>query len=262
MAIAIPCAKQSRRKIGPVMSAYLSHRRIVILMGFLIVVSGELLSRFVLDLGNPPLYLADPQIEYMLRPDQNVMRFGNQIKVNHWGMRSADFPQNKTNPEEIRILVIGDSVVNGGNEIGHEKLATVLLQNSLQATIGVPVTVGNVSAGSWGPGNWLAYIQRYGFFNADLVILLVNSGDYTDNPTYEPLDSNHPDTRPLLALEEVLFRYLPRYLPNFTDQTDNQPTGADPTEVSRGMSDLSHFLGLAKARGKVMIFFTPTRWSF
>jgi lysophospholipase L1-like esterase len=246
------------------MRTYLSHRKtIAVLTGIFLLVSVELLSRFVLGLGTPPLYVADPQIEYMLKPDQDVRRFGNHVLVNHWGMRSPDFPLRKTNPDEIRILVMGDSVINGGSEIDQALLSTSLLQERLQASLGRPVVIGNASAGSWGPGNWLAYVQRYGFFDADFVLLLVNSGDYADNPTYEPLDANHPDTQPLFALQEAVFRYLPRYLPTFTKATASQVTTVSPAEVARGRSDLGQFLALAKAGGgKVMVFHHPDRPEF
>jgi lysophospholipase L1-like esterase len=247
------------------MRTFLSHRKtIAALIGIFLLVSAELLSRFVLGLGTPPLYVADPQIEYMLKPDQNVRRFGNHILVNHWGMRSPDFPLHKTNPDEIRILVMGDSVINGGSVIDQALLSTSLLQKRLQASLGRPVVIGNASAGSWGPGNWLAYVQRYGFFDADLVLLLVNSGDYADNPTFAPLDANHPDTQPLFALQEAVFRYLPGYLPTLTKATANQVTTISPAEVARGRSDLGQFLSLAEAGStrKVMVFHHPDRPEF
>ncbi len=53
------------------------------------VAMAELFSRSILGLGDPPLYVADPQIEYMLLPEQDVLRFGNRILVNQWGMRTV-----------------------------------------------------------------------------------------------------------------------------------------------------------------------------
>jgi lysophospholipase L1-like esterase len=107
-------------------------------------------------------------------------------------------------------------------------------------------------------------VQRYGFFDADLVLLLVNSGDYADNPTFAPLGANHPDTQPLFALQEAVFRYLPRYLPTFTKATASQVTTVSPAEVARGRSDLGQFLSLSKADGtrKVMVFHHPDRPEF
>lgn len=227
----------------------------VLITIFIGIVSVELFARFALGLGDPPIYVADPQIEYMLKPDQNVRRFGNLIFVNHWGMRSHDFPARKANPDEIRILILGDSVINGGSQIDQALLSTTLLQKRLQASLGKPVVVGNASAGSWGPGNWLAYVRRYGFFEVDLVVLMVNSGDYADNPTFAPLDANHPDARPLMALQEAVFRYLPRFLPQYPPALAKPPATpaatVSPTEIARGMSDLRQFLTLAQSGGGV-----------
>ncbi|MGB2833333.1 MAG: hypothetical protein WBC07_10305 [Methylotenera sp.] len=247
------------------MHSFLSRRKVLVASIFLVVViSGELFCRQILGLGNPPLYVADSKIEYMMKTDQDVRRFGNHLLVNHWGMRSPDFPKHKKNPDEIRILIVGDSVVNGGNETDQELLATSLLQHRLQESFGRPVIVGNVSAGSWGPGNWLAYVQHYGFFDADLLVLVVNSGDFADNPTFEPLDSNHPTQTPILALQEAIFRYLPGYLPSFSKSTSGQVVSVSPVAAAQGMSDLRQFLKLSQADEgrKVLMFHHPYRTEF
>ena len=247
------------------MQAHRTYRKSVAIgLGVLVLVGVELVARLVLGLGDPPIYVADPQIEYMLKPDQDVMRFGSHVFVNHWGMRPPDFPLHKTKPDEIRVLIMGDSVINGGSEIDQGLLSTTLLQQNLQEKLGRPVVIGNASAGSWGPGNWLAYVQRYGFFDADLVVLLVNSGDYADNPTYAPLSANHPVSKPLLATQEAIFRYLPGYLPTFSSQPAAQVTTISPAEVAQGRTDLSQFLTLAKDNGarQVMVFHHPDRPEF
>ena len=222
-------------------SFIIGRKLFVLLLALAVIVSGELFCRVVLGLANPPLYVADPQIEYMMKPDQDVRRFGNHVFVNHWGMRSPEISQHKQNSDEIRVLIFGDSVVNGGSETDQSLLATTQMQQRLQATIGRPVVVGNISAGSWGPGNWLAYAKRYGFFDADILVLVVNSGDFADNPTFEPLKSSHPTQKPLFALQEAVFRYLPRYLPSF-DQFTNLPTNL-PTVVLKQLHKVIQIYG-------------------
>ena len=66
----------------------------------------------------------------MYKPDQDVMRFGKRFIINHYGMRSENFPA-KNVDKEIRLMVFGDSVVDGGNLTDHADLATTLLQNRL-----------------------------------------------------------------------------------------------------------------------------------
>lgn len=227
----------------------------------------ELACRGILGLGTPPLYEADAGFEYRLHPNQDLQRFGNHVFVNRWGMRAPDFEAHKAVAGELRVMVMGDSVVNGGSQIDQANLSTALLQARLQAELGGPVTVGNISAGSWGPGNWLAYAQRFGFFDADVVALVLGGGDQADNPSFAPLGINHPTQAPLLAIEEAVQRYLPRYLPEpLRTAWSSHPEGApapvqpDAQASARGLADLEAFLRLAVADGRsVVVLYHPDR---
>ena len=69
----------------------------------------------------------------------------------------------------------------------------------------------NASANSWGPRNELAYLAKFGNFNAQAVVLLINTDDlFATAPTSLPVgrDRNYPDSKPPLALIEVLQRYV------------------------------------------------------
>ncbi|SHI13589.1 GDSL-type esterase/lipase family protein [Desulfofustis glycolicus] len=195
----------------------------------------------------------------MFKPDQDVYRFGNRILINHYGMRTNPFTEISAN--EFRIMVFGDSVLNGGNLTDHDSLATTILQKKLTKETGKQVVVGNVSAGSWGPGNWLSYAKEYGFFDADVVILLISSHDFADNPTFQPLDkSTHPTSRPTLAVIEGITRYLPRYFQQFK-QSDNSNDigpllGNDFQNRSDiGLENLKEFLLLAQDKSQFVLVF-------
>lgn len=183
-------------------------------VGLLVLVGlAELAARAFLGLGDPVLYVADPQVEYMLRPDQDVTRLGHRIVVNRYGMRSRPMAEHKSDERELRILVMGDSVVNGGNRIDHSELATTRLEQQLERALGRPVQVGNVSAGSWGPANLLAWTRQFGFLDADAIVLVLSSHDASDVPTFAPLDPvAQPVTKPLSALVEGASNYLPKLL--------------------------------------------------
>ena len=253
----------THRRYGPTRSALWSALAVVAL---LLVAEG--VSRAWLGLGTPPLYEPDAGFEYRLRPDQDVHRFGNHVMVNRWGMRSPDFENTKGSADEFRVMVFGDSVVNGGSQIDQSNLSTSLLQTALQRHMNRPVTVGNISAGSWGPGNWLAYAQRFGFFGADVVVLVVGSGDHADNPSFAPLDADHPTQTPTLALQEAIERFLPRYLPEPLRGLVRAPS-ADPVpqtskmDSARGLADLKRFLQLAQSEGRnVVVMHHPDREEF
>ncbi|RAK09933.1 hypothetical protein ATI53_10619 [Salipiger aestuarii] len=201
----------------------------------------ELYARAGLGLGTPPLYVSDPEIEYMFAPDQDMMRFGNHQRFNHYGMRSDDTPPTK--PEgEYRVLAIGDSVLNGGSLTDQADLATTLLTKD-------GIRVLNASAGSWGPENMLAYVDRFGLFDADLVVVVLSSHDAADVPSFQPLNpGTHPQSAPLLALTEAAFRYLPRYLAHLSaggaavkgdvPPSETAPIAASALDAVRALSAL------------------------
>ena len=225
------------------------------------IVTGEIFARYALGLGTPPLSMTHPTIEYMYVPNQDLYRFGNHFITNQYGMRSAPFSKTKRN-NEFRILVFGDSVVNGGNLTDQSELATSLIQKKLVDAGYKNSIVGNISAGSWGPGNWLAYAREYGFFDADIIILVCSSHDYADNPTFEPLNPNtHPTQRPISALIEGIQRYfLPRYLPQLSSPQPTTETDLPSASVKEsggiiGISDLKNFLKLAKQQSPNVLVF-------
>lgn len=180
-----------------------------------LLITGEAFSRFVLGLGAPPLTIAHETIEYMMAPGQDVRRFGNRVLINEFGMRNESIP-NERRPEELRILAFGDSVLNGGSQTDHESLATTQATRRLAAQRQAPVTIANISAGSWGPGNHLGYISTFGLFKANMAVFVLSSHDASDEPAFGPLDPlTHPTKAPKSALLEGLERYAPRYLPNW-----------------------------------------------
>jgi hypothetical protein len=239
------------------------HRRVLALLAGTLLLATftatELYCRLHLGLGNPPLSLADPKIEYLFAPNQHLRRFGNRVDYNAWSMRSGDFPVQKGQPNEVRVMVFGDSVVNGGALTDQGDVATSILQRQLGANLSRPVVVGNISAGSWGPPNMLAYARRFGFFQADVVVLVLSSHDYADAPSFEPTVGVHPDFpdhRPWCATWEAITRYLPRYLPKmapFGRPTDPVPQRASRKDIDDALGAERDLIQLARQSGAKVI---------
>lgn len=226
----------------------------------LALVSGELVARLGLGLGDPPLNDAYPDLEYAFRPG-TYHRFGNTIRINSHHMRSDEFPDRKNQPDEVRVMLMGDSVVNGGSLTDQADLASEILRGRLAHELARTVVVGNASAGSWGPGNMLAYARRFGLFDADVVVVVLNSMDASDNPTGRPIvgvDPSFPTRRPWSALGEAVTRYmLPRILSALTEQA---APGTDAEAISRGMRDLDDLCDLVTAAGaRLVIVHFPDR---
>lgn len=169
-------------------------------------VSSEGFLRWRYGLGNPPVMLTDPKMEYRYAPDGHYMRRGNHIDINHYSMRSDDFAATKSSPAERRVIFIGDSVINGGAQTDQSQLATAILQSRLRKDFGVPAFVGNISAGSWGPQNELAYIDRFGLLQADVVVVVVSSHDATDEIGPLPPDERIGSAHYTFAWQEVADR--------------------------------------------------------
>lgn len=207
------------------------------------VIGAELIARFVVGLGDPPLYDLDPQIEYLYKPSKVYRRFGHTISINSHSMRSPEFPREKTSADELRVLLIGDSIVTGGARIDQYELATSILPGLLERSTGRRAVVGNIAAASWGVPNQLEYIKRFGLFDADVVILVLNGGDVDDVPGLERIGGTWPTTKPLLALFEpgrlILERRLPSLAITLGLLSDSKVKVADRrAEVRRALAEL------------------------
>lgn len=196
---------------------------LLIFLGLLIVAVAVLegVLRYI-GFGNPLLYQADPEMGYLLSPNQKVSRFNNQISINEYSMRSD--PITPKRPEKtLRIFLLGDSIANGGWWTDQEQTISSLLQKQLKDSKYSQIEVLNASANSWGPRNQLAYLKRYGLFDSQIVILLLNTDDFFSGvPSSEKVgqDINYPDHKPPLAISELLNRYLPT--PNPTEHKKNK----------------------------------------
>ncbi|WP_397575328.1 hypothetical protein [Sphingorhabdus sp.] len=212
----------------------------------------EIFARVVLGLGDPPLTIRDPQIEYMFKPGI-YQRFGNAIVYNEYSMRSLTPPRG--NVDGDIVLVLGDSVVNGGAQTDQSDLASEILRRSLTAGS----WVGNVSAGSWGPANMAAYLNRFGTFGADHILLVLSSHDLHDVPTFrKDLGEDFPQVRPSFAVKEALTRYLPRYLPSWLSPLE-VPSQDVSEVVTKGDRDVRNLIALLKTSGAhFAVFLHPT----
>lgn len=198
-----------------------------VLFGILILV--EISLRIGFGFGSPVLYLADTEIGYLLAPNQKTRRYGNRIEINQYSMRSAAITPIPS-PETRRVLLLGDSLVNGGWWTDQSQTLSALIRQQLQARVGNRDNweVLNIAANSWGPPNQLAYLQRFGTFGSEVIVLLLNTDDLFTQPPNSGVvgrDRNYPHTKPYLALIEVFNRYLKRSEPIPPAQ---QPQPSDP----------------------------------
>ena len=183
------------------------------LVGIILIVESSL--RIFFGFGNPPLYIADEKIGYLLAPNQKTRRRGNLIKINQYSMRSEEIALKKPK-NSIRIFMLGDSIVNGGWWTDQNNILSASLEAELTKILQPNIKVFNASANSWSPRNELAYLKRFGLFKADILVLVINTDDLfgtTPNSFVVGKDKNYPDTKPPLALIELYQRYIKRPQP-------------------------------------------------
>jgi hypothetical protein len=194
----------------------------LLIIAALFLLGSELVARYILGLGHTVVYRADPQYEYIYKQNQNIKRFGKIVLTNEYSMRSLPLAKN-----EKRVLLFGDSVLNGGSLTDHGELATTLLEKSLQKSCDTSVRILNISAGSWGPDNAFAYLEKYGDFNATEIILVFSSHDAHDSMNHEAVVDVHPSfpsKEPCCALVDGFSRYFIPKVESFFSKSDKKET--------------------------------------
>jgi len=234
---------------------------IVLLVVFVLLLVLEVGLRWRFGFGNPLIYVADKDIGYLLAANQRTRRFGNRIEINQYSMRGE---QISPTPLEstLRVLLLGDSIANGGWWTDQADVLSAMMVSQLKATVGdnyfTEVEVLNASANSWGPRNELAYLKRFGTFGAQVVVLLINTDDlFATAPSSIQVgrDRNYPAQKPLLALQEVVTRYvLPA--PNIPELAAlNQESG---DRVGLNLSAIGEILAITKSNNsKFLLAMTP-----
>ncbi len=138
--------------------------------------SSEIILR-VMGFGHPVIYRVDPQVGYYPAPNQDVHRYGGEIQINAFGMRSPGIRAQKP-PGTFRILMLGDSTLYGGSYIDQSsiyaaRLAKLLNEHAAAGSqIPQPVEVLCLGVNAWGPQHELAYVTKFGIFQADLVMVM------------------------------------------------------------------------------------------
>lgn len=203
-------------------------KRIILGFSIILIIGLELFLRIYLGFCDTVLMQEDPNFEYIAQPDQERFRFRNRVKYNSFSMRSENI-----DTSSIKILGFGDSVINGGVLTDQDSLATTILSDSLSKFYGRKVQFLNISAGSWGPDNCYAYLEKYGDFEAESIFLFVSSHDAYDNMNFEKIVDNNPSfpsKQYPFALYELIDRYL---LPQIKSKLKKNRTEIDDLGINK-----------------------------
>src|SRR5262245_60975176 len=88
------------------------NRNSALLAAGVAAISGSELTARCVGFGDPPLVILDNKIEYYLAPNRSYTRFGHDIRVNRYGMRSDDLDMASLD-RRFRFSLFGDSVIYG-----------------------------------------------------------------------------------------------------------------------------------------------------
>ncbi len=148
-----------------------------------------------------PLYDANNRIGYIPKPNQS----GSFLRTHDWQFNSLSMgaPEFKPNDTLVDTLLIGDSVVLGGNPYKQADRLGPQLQK---------IRGGNVwpiSAGSWGLRNELIYLNLHPDVVAavDELIFVLNSGDFAEASSWA-CEETHPRSYPIYATGYVIKKYI------------------------------------------------------
>jgi hypothetical protein len=136
-----------------------------------------------------PLYEANNKIGYIPQSNQK----GKFLWTNDWIFNEYHMGANTFKPSNAEdILLIGDSIVLGGNPLKETEKLGPSLKRKINAA------VWPISAGSWGMRNEIIYLNSNPDVvqNIDTFIFVWNSGDF-DQASSWSCDLTHPTHAPI-----------------------------------------------------------------
>lgn len=238
------------------MKKRLRWKQLLIKAGLLLILT-ELIFRFGFDLGSKALYVEDEYCEYKLAPNQNFTRFHATYITNNYGMRSGSVSKK----DKKRVLLIGDSVLNGGSRIDQDDLLSTKLQVFLNNISKDQIGVYNISAGSWGPENAYQFVKNYVDFKFDMAILIFSSHDYNDNMHHRKVVGEQvpwPDKKPISAITDAFGNYfIPKLNSVLGTTADHYLNGFDDSEINPGWLAFNNLF--KKSKIKYLTYIHPDK---
>ena len=227
---------------------------VFIVITFSLIVVVEVFMRLYFGFCDTVLMQSSPDYEYIAQPNQKRFRFRNHISYNNNSMRSKE-----VNQKAVKILGFGDSVINGGVQTDNDSLATTILSDALTVNYQREIQFLNISAGSWGPDNCYAYMEKNGDFGAKAIFLFFSSHDAYDNMNFDPildLQKSFPSKQYISAIYELCDRYLiPKLINKISSSKTNDLGINKKSEESRFNTGFKSFLDYSKKNNIPLVIY-------
>ncbi len=125
-----------------------------------------------------PIFMADEDLGWRLRPDTSASWLGVPVRINERGMRG---PLPRVPRDRPRALFLGDSVVFGFRLEDEADTLPAQLERRLRASSSGPVEVLNGGVGGWSPWQEARFLEQVGDeLEPDIVLLGFVLNDVTE----------------------------------------------------------------------------------
>jgi len=190
----------------------MSKRSAIILSLLGLFAVAEIAAR-VIGMDQFPIYRQDSEIKYFLAPNQRGDFLGHDYYTNEIGLPLPDTFDKNIHPS---ILLIGNSIIYGGNVFKQKEKLFTVLQDEMPAG----QKLWPVALGGWTQVNEMAFLKRHDelIANADGFAWLYMSGGLTAATPWAG-EYAFPTARPVCVSCYAVLRYgviplLPKLFPN------------------------------------------------
>lgn len=187
---------------------------LVIICFFLIIFTFKFID-FLLQkkygLGNPILYKSSIKHGYLLKPNQKILRRGNEIIINNKGMRTSEKWSEKSNKN--KIIFFGDSVTYGGSIVSNQDLFSEKICKIFNEDLQKEFACGNYGVNGYNLESITRLIKFRDVYDEDLIVVTIIANDLQrsfHNIASQPFWSKRVPTF-FPALTEVFFIYLEKF---------------------------------------------------
>jgi hypothetical protein len=223
----------------------------IVALAFLLFVGLELALRLT-GLGSFPIYDIDSDFKYIPAANQN----GVFMNRNNWTFndRHMGNAANWSPGKHPDVLLVGNSIVVGGNPYNQKDKLGPLLERTLGGTF----SVWSIGAGGWTNVNEMGFLEKNPDIvrNADFVVIEYMEGGLA-RASQRAGETIFPAHRPVLLSIYLFERYFLPYLKGGAPVNDSgalPPVGSpDPVQLER----FKRFVDAATKTSKVLIFLYP-----
>jgi GDSL-like lipase/acylhydrolase family protein len=232
---------------------------LTLVLGLLALVGAEAYLRWTI----PPMqegqlyeYRADSKRYKLMKPSTSMKLYGVEVRTNDLGFRDKRAAIPAKQPNEFRVIVIGDSFTFGPG-VDYERLYTSLLERKLQRAY-PQLTVINLAVEGYNILQYQAVLEEVGLgLQPDAVVVSlfpVNDFELEGYSTHYQIATGHPPPPApwyqsyyvyrayLYRAEEVALKALHRLVPSAT--ADGPDYGWD-----KNIAALDQIAALTRARG-------------